>query len=123
MDVFESVRELTVISAFFNSPIFTMVPLTGILIASVRQLYAFFYQPVPPFTVTDGWDMYSPRAEFARMGVGSRTKAWRFTDLNQDYSVRPLSFIATHVESESYPFRSKVVSDVPSSTRRSDSDQ
>lgn len=32
--------------------------------------------------------MYSPRDEYIRMGVGTRSKAWRFTDLNKDYSVR-----------------------------------
>ena len=32
--------------------------------------------------------MYSPREEFGRMGVGTRTKAWRFTDINKDYQVK-----------------------------------
>ena len=54
---------------------------------SVSQLYAFFYTPNPPLTVNNGWSIYSPREEFARMGVGSRTKAWRFTDVNKDYNV------------------------------------
>lgn len=66
-DVFESVKELTVST-------------------SVTQLYAFFYSPSPPFSTSDGWSLYSPRDEFGRMGVGTRTKAWRFTDINKDYS-------------------------------------
>ncbi|KZT57032.1 phosphatases II [Calocera cornea HHB12733] len=66
-DVFESVRELTVTSSIYN-------------------MYAFFYRPNPPFDAGDGWGLYSPREEFARMGVGSRTKAWRFTDINKDYA-------------------------------------
>ncbi|KAL0946768.1 hypothetical protein HGRIS_012943 [Hohenbuehelia grisea] len=66
-DVFDSVKELTVA-------------------ASVNQLYAFFYKPNPPLSATNGWTLYSPRDEFGRMGVGSRTKAWRFTDVNKDYS-------------------------------------
>ncbi|KAF7975840.1 hypothetical protein HWV62_8405 [Athelia sp. TMB] len=70
VDVFESVRELTVAT-------------------SVNQLYAFYYTPSPPFSVSDGWSLYSPRDEFVRMGVGSRTKAWRFTDINKDYSLCP----------------------------------
>ena len=37
--------------------------------------------------------MYTPREEFARMGVGSRTKAWRYTDINKDYGVRPQSLV------------------------------
>jgi len=35
--------------------------------------------------------LYSPREEFGRMGVGTRSKAWRFTDINKDYTVRLLS--------------------------------
>ncbi|KAG6832072.1 hypothetical protein H0H92_005494 [Tricholoma furcatifolium] len=66
-DVFESVKELTVT-------------------ISVNQLYAFFYNPNPPLPITNGWSLYSPRDEFVRMGVGSRSKAWRFTDINKDYS-------------------------------------
>ncbi|KAF9514462.1 hypothetical protein BS47DRAFT_872004 [Hydnum rufescens UP504] len=69
-DVFESVKELTVTSSVYN-------------------MYAFYYQPNPPFTSNDGWSLYNPREEFARMGVGSRTKAWRFTDINKDYSFCP----------------------------------
>ncbi|KAJ3736061.1 protein phosphatase [Lentinula guzmanii] len=70
VDVFESVKELTV------AP-------------SVHQLYAFFYTPNPPFPTQSGWSIYSPREEFGRMGVGTRTKAWRFTDINKDYSFCP----------------------------------
>ncbi|KAG6861532.1 hypothetical protein C0995_015265 [Termitomyces sp. Mi166 len=69
-DVFESVKELTVAT-------------------SVSQLYAFFYHPNPPLPTSTGWSIYSPRDEFMRMGVGSRSKAWRFTDINKDYSFCP----------------------------------
>ncbi|KAH9989088.1 protein-tyrosine phosphatase-like protein [Russula compacta] len=66
-DVFESVKELTVAN-------------------SVTQLYAFYYTPSPPLTISDGWNLYSPREEFGRMGVGTRSKAWRLTDINKDYT-------------------------------------
>ncbi|KAI0086404.1 protein-tyrosine phosphatase-like protein [Irpex rosettiformis] len=66
-DVFDSVRDLTVAT-------------------SVTQLYAFHYVPNPPFSSANGWSLYSAREEFGRMGVGTRTKAWRFTDINKDYS-------------------------------------
>ncbi|KAF8077674.1 protein phosphatase [Lyophyllum atratum] len=69
-DVFESVKELTVAT-------------------SVTQLYGFFYHPNPPLPTSNGWLIYSPRDEFGRMGVGSRSKAWRFTDINKDYSFCP----------------------------------
>ncbi|CAL1705304.1 unnamed protein product [Somion occarium] len=70
VDVFESIKELTVVT-------------------TINQLYAFFYTPNPPFNPTNGWSIYNPREEFGRMGVGTRTKAWRFTDLNKDYSFSP----------------------------------
>ncbi|TFK76237.1 phosphatases II [Pluteus cervinus] len=67
VDVFESVKELTVAT-------------------SVTQLYAFFYTPNPPLPASEGWSMYSPKEEFGRMGIGSRTNAWRFSNVNHDYS-------------------------------------
>ncbi|KDQ07073.1 hypothetical protein BOTBODRAFT_167425 [Botryobasidium botryosum FD-172 SS1] len=70
IDVFDSIRNSTVR-------------------ASVYDLYAFYYIPSPPFTSLDGWNLYSPREEFRRMGIGERTKAWRFTDINKDYSFCP----------------------------------
>ncbi|KAI0034496.1 protein-tyrosine phosphatase-like protein [Vararia minispora EC-137] len=70
IDVFESVKELTVA-------------------ISVTQLYAFFYTPNPSNTASDGWTLYSPREEFGRMGVGTRSKAWRYTDINKDYEFCP----------------------------------
>jgi len=50
--------------------------------ASVESLYAFFYTHSG---ATTGWSAYNPRNEFSRQGLGSRTKAWRFTDINKDY--------------------------------------
>ncbi|KIJ10493.1 hypothetical protein PAXINDRAFT_177455 [Paxillus involutus ATCC 200175] len=86
IDVFESVKELTVCT-------------------SVNQLYAFFYSPNTPFESDGGWSIYSPREEFGRMGVGTRTKAWRFTDINKDYQFSP-----------SYPSRLVVPTRISDST-------
>ncbi|GAA5983307.1 hypothetical protein JCM10908_000234 [Rhodotorula pacifica] len=36
-----------------------------------------------------GWDIYDPAAEFARMGLGKRSKAWRTTSLNADFQFCP----------------------------------
>lgn len=84
-------------------------------IASVEQLYAFFYTLPPPVASSSkspstsvitaspldvssappsaapnsGWPTFNPRQEFTRQGVGSRTKAWRFTDINKDYNFSP----------------------------------
>lgn len=91
-DVFESIKGLTVVckcrSLFDGDKQFTNDA------ASVSQLYAFYYSPNPPLPTSNGWLLYSPREEFSRMGIGSRTKAWRFTEINKDYSVR---FVPTRV--------------------------
>ncbi|ORY22975.1 Myotubularin-like phosphatase domain-domain-containing protein [Naematelia encephala] len=59
--------------------------------SSVEQLYAFYYS-LPAnsrSSETSGWNTYKPRAEFARQGLGTRTKAWRFTDINKEYTFCP----------------------------------
>ncbi|GAA5926028.1 phosphatidylinositol-3-phosphatase YMR1 [Sporobolomyces koalae] len=58
----------------------------------IENRWAFFHQthperPAPDKTV--GWDIYNPQEEFARMGVGSRSKAWRFSDINADFNFCP----------------------------------
>jgi myotubularin-related protein 6/7/8 len=56
--------------------------------AMPENLYAFFHVPRPALALSpQGWHIYDPKAEFARQGVGSRTKAWRFCDLNAGYGV------------------------------------
>ncbi|KAK4688239.1 myotubularin-related protein 6/7/8, partial [Tremellales sp. Uapishka_1] len=60
--------------------------------SSVEQLYAFFYTS-PSSSSTPGpgpgWSTFNPRQEFARQGLGTRTKAWRFTDINRNYDYCP----------------------------------
>jgi hypothetical protein len=43
----------------------------------------------PESPATNGWSVYNPRTEFSRQGVGSRTRGWRFTDINKDYGFSP----------------------------------
>lgn len=96
LDVFESIKELTVISKdlppflldFWDPSLSYRISSRTVLAASVVQLYAFNYEPSPPLPTNHGWSIYSPAEEFARMGVGTRTKAWRFTDINKDYTVK-----------------------------------
>lgn len=57
------------------------------IFASIDDLYAFYYQPHTPFSFQAGWSLYQPKLEFMRQGVGSRSKAWRFTSLNSHYEV------------------------------------
>ncbi|GAA5964722.1 hypothetical protein JCM3765_004368, partial [Sporobolomyces pararoseus] len=32
-----------------------------------------------------GWEIYDPKKEFERMGIGKKTKTWRYTNLNTDF--------------------------------------
>lgn len=62
-----------------------------------------------------GWATFNPRTEFARQGMGNRTKAWRFTDINKDYSFCPTypakmavpSRISDSTLAYAYKYRSK----------------
>jgi hypothetical protein len=56
--------------------------------ASLTQLYAFFYAPPKGEESGEPSTPQIFRDEFTRMGVGSRTKAWRFTELNKEGQVR-----------------------------------
>jgi myotubularin-related protein 6/7/8 len=87
LDAFESIRALTVAGGSCLA-LPTIVPSADTLsTATVTQLYAFFYSPSERSFQSNGWEIYSSRTEFARMGIGSRTKAWRFTDINKNYKV------------------------------------
>ena len=34
-----------------------------------------------------GWEVYNPKAEYERMGVGTEDIPWRFTTLNEKYDL------------------------------------
>ncbi|RMD42060.1 hypothetical protein DV735_g3066, partial [Chaetothyriales sp. CBS 134920] len=63
----------------------------------IERLYAFSYQPQPAErdVVPNGWSLYDPVAEWARMGVGAgvsegeRNKSWRISRINTDYRLSP----------------------------------
>lgn len=72
---------------------------TGVTNGGLEACYAFFYEGEIASGEGNrkedkkgkgraGWDIYEPSKEFARMGVGSRSKAWRFSSVNKDYEVR-----------------------------------
>ena len=43
-----------------------------------------------------GWQLYDAKREFARQGVGSRTRAWRMCDINAGYGVSRLRILLRH---------------------------
>lgn len=69
--------------------------------------------------MNNGWNIYNPREEFGRMGVGTRSKAWRFTTINNDYSVRPSHGCAIMLSWNNVPVR-VVLADVPLKASGSD---
>src|ERR1700761_6928677 len=83
-DVFQSIKSLSVVN-------------------SVTQLYAFF--ATPHSLKGKSRAPFNTRDEFTRMGVGTRTKAWRFTDINKDYTV---SRILIPFKERAQDFRSSV---------------
>lgn len=66
----------------------------GVQAAGFEGLYAYYFEGDKKGKGKEqaegihGWDVYQPEKEFRRMGVGSRTNAWRTTDINADYEVR-----------------------------------
>lgn len=70
------------------------------------------------------WDIYSAEEEFARMGLGTRSKAWRFTDINADFQVSPLisslqPLLTRYVASSAHRTRPRSLSPPRSPTRPS----
>jgi myotubularin-related protein 6/7/8 len=56
------------------------------------KLYAFSFKPHGVDKHVNGWNIYDPKKEFARLGIseGSTSKGWRITKINEDYKVRRL---------------------------------
>ncbi|TPX31852.1 hypothetical protein SmJEL517_g04911 [Synchytrium microbalum] len=52
--------------------------------SSLDQLYAFTYRRAVTYS-EDGWSVFDPEREYKRMGVGSRTDAWRWSKVNEHY--------------------------------------
>lgn len=56
----------------------------------LEKLFAFHYRPPGPERLAvDGWTLYDPKKEFARLGIteGNTDKGWRITNINADYVV------------------------------------
>ncbi|CAJ0866332.1 3607_t:CDS:10 [Entrophospora sp. SA101] len=68
IDVFDTIQKLTCIKG------------------SISQVYAFDYKPEKEFICNDGWSLYDPSKEFARMGL---TRSWRFSHINKKYDFCP----------------------------------
>ncbi|BDD59341.1 hypothetical protein MPDQ_007589 [Monascus purpureus] len=70
-DVFESIKQWTC------------------RIGRVDRLYAFTYQPPSPERALNGWELYDPLKEWARLGVEQNGHGWRISRINMDYGFSP----------------------------------
>lgn len=59
-------------------------------LGSIEKLYAFTFQPPAAELALNGWELYNPRKEWARLGVGraDRDSNWRISSINIDYKVQ-----------------------------------
>ncbi|ORY81842.1 protein-tyrosine phosphatase-like protein [Leucosporidium creatinivorum] len=66
---------------------------TGVAAEGIEGLYAFFYEGERKGDRKGkgkaGWGIYQPEKEFQRMGLGSRSKAWRTSAINADFEFCP----------------------------------
>lgn len=61
-------------------------------LGNIEKLYAFSYKPPPRERLpTSGWDIYDPKTEFRRQGIGEKLadRGWRISDLNNNYAFSP----------------------------------
>ncbi|CAL5867309.1 uncharacterized protein PFLUO_LOCUS1524 [Penicillium psychrofluorescens] len=72
-DVFESIKQWTC------------------KLGRMDKLYAFSYVPVPPEADFNGWQLYDPRKEWVRQGVGKegQGQGWRVSEINVNYEFSP----------------------------------
>ncbi|KAF3899597.1 Phosphatidylinositol 3-phosphate phosphatase [Trichophyton interdigitale] len=60
-------------------------------LGSIEKLYAFTFQPPAAELALNGWELYNPRKEWARLGVGraDQDSNWRISCINTDYKFSP----------------------------------
>lgn len=58
-------------------------------IGRLDRLLAFAYNPKPPESDVNGWQIYDARKEFKRLGISPKDseKGWRISEINTDYKV------------------------------------
>lgn len=57
-------------------------------LGSIEKLYAFNYKIHPKERPIRGWEIYDPKKEFRRQGIGEKLpdRGWRITDVNTNYA-------------------------------------
>ena len=86
-------RDFTFVCFYFDKEnkardVFETIKLWTCKLGHIDKLYAFSYQPPPPERALNGWNLYDPRKEWARLGVENEGSGWRISEINRQYQVR-----------------------------------
>lgn len=67
---------------------FNFIKTRACRLGSIDKLYAFHYKPNSKERAIRGWDIYDPKAEFRRQGVGEKLpdRGWRISNVNDNYT-------------------------------------
>ncbi|KAL2002330.1 hypothetical protein VTN02DRAFT_158 [Thermoascus thermophilus] len=89
-------RDFTFVCFYFASEakardVYETIKLWTCKVGRIEKLYAFTYQPQAPEREFNGWDLYDPLKEWARLGVGKEgsNTSWRISHINADYGFSP----------------------------------
>ena len=86
-------RDFTFVCFYFTSDskardVYDSIRAWTCKLGRVEKLYAFSYQPQVPEKDVNYWNIYNPREELRRMGVGTGSGTnWRISNINEDYAV------------------------------------
>jgi hypothetical protein len=90
-------RDFTFVAFHFNSEgqardVYDTIRSLTCKLGKIEKLYAFTYIPQAPESKINGWELYNPEKEFARLGIGPKASecGWRISRINIDYKVRAI---------------------------------
>lgn len=82
-------------------------------LGSIERLYAFHYKVHPKERPIHGWEIYDPKKEFRRQGIGEKLpdRGWRISDVNNNYAFSPtypeVLVVPTKISNQTLKYASK----------------
>lgn len=92
---------------------FNFIKTRACRLGSIDRLYAFNYKPHPKERPIHGWDIYDPKKEFRRQGIGEKLpdRGWRISDVNNNYAFSPtypeVLVVPTKISNQTLKYASK----------------
>lgn len=92
---------------------FNFIKARACRLGSIDRLYAFHYKPHPKERPIRGWQIYDPRKEFRRQGIGEKLpdRGWRISDVNNNYAFSPtypeVLVVPTKISNQTLKYASK----------------